>query len=72
MPLPALIVECAALAMRCVVALRGVYEFPGLNRLLYKAWRDAGWPSGVAAGTERDLGEDPLVLSWLGLPSAPD
>ena len=68
-PLPALTVEYAALASRCVVALRDVYGLSGPDELVYKAWRDAEWPSGGDA--ERDLGENPLVLSWLGLPAAP-
>lgn len=65
LPLPALTVEYAALAERCVVALRDAHGLSGPDGLVYKAWRDAEWPSG-----ERDLGENPLMLSWLGLPSA--
>ncbi|MBB5957296.1 hypothetical protein FHS29_004827 [Saccharothrix tamanrassetensis] len=69
-PLPALTVEYAAIAARCVVALRDVHGLPGPDELVYKAWRDAEWPSGAVPSAERDLGENPLVLSWLGIPSA--
>ncbi|MCS7482937.1 hypothetical protein ACFFQW_30590 [Umezawaea endophytica] len=68
LPLPALTVEYAAMAARCVVALRDVHGLSGPDGLVYKAWRDAEWPSG-AASPNRDLGENPLVLSWPGIPS---
>ena len=67
MPLPALTVEYSALASRCVVALRDAHGLPGPDGLVYKAWRDAEGPSGDPS--DRDPGENPLVLSWLGLPS---
>ncbi|MBM7774013.1 hypothetical protein JOD54_004217 [Actinokineospora baliensis] len=66
LPLPALTVEYSALAARCVVALRDVHGIAGPEELVYKAWRDAEWSS---ASAERDLGENPLTLSWLGIPS---
>lgn len=69
-PLPALTVEYAAMAARCVVALRDVHGLPGPDALVYKAWRDAEWPSAAVPPTERDPGENPLVLSWLGIPAA--
>jgi type III secretion system-like peptide-binding chaperone len=40
LPLPALTVEYAALAERCVVALRDVHGLPGPDGLVYKAWGD--------------------------------
>ena len=69
LPLPALTVEYAALAARCVVALRDVHRLPSPDGLVYKAWRDAEWPSRAASPRGRDLGENPLTLSWLGIPS---
>lgn len=71
LPLPALTVEYAALAARCVVALRDVHGLPGPDGLVYKAWRDAEWPSDAIPPADRDRGENPLVLSWLGIPSVP-
>ncbi|MGC7101420.1 TY-Chap domain-containing protein [Amycolatopsis lurida] len=71
LPVPALTVEYAALAARCVVALRDGHGLPGPDGLVYKAWRDAEWPSGAVSPGERDLGENPLVLSWLDIPSVP-
>jgi hypothetical protein len=70
LPLPALTVEYSALASRCVVTLRDAHGLPGPDGLVYKAWRDAEWPTGGDPSAERDLGENPLVLSWLGIPSA--
>ncbi|QQQ74238.1 hypothetical protein IOD16_23910 [Saccharothrix sp. 6-C] len=70
LPLPALTVEYAALAARCVVALRDVHGLPGPDELVYKAWRDAEWPSDAVPAARRDRGEHPLVLSWLGIPPA--
>ncbi|MGM1059023.1 TY-Chap domain-containing protein [Saccharothrix sp. Mg75] len=69
-PLPALTAEYAAMAARCVVALRDVHGLPGPDGLAYKAWRDAEWPSGTTPSAERDPGENPLVLPWLDIPSA--
>ena len=70
LPLPALTVEYAALAERCVVVLRDVHGLPGPGGLVYKAWRDAEWSAGADTAAGRDPGEDPLVLSWLGIPAA--
>lgn len=70
LPLPALTVEYAALVARCVVALREAHGLPGPDGLVYKAWRDAEWPSGAVPSAERDLGENPLGLLWLGIPPA--
>lgn len=67
MPLPALTAEYAALASRCVVALRDVYGLSGPDGLVYKAWRE---PERSSGGSSADPGENPLALSWLGLPSA--
>ncbi|MFT4229694.1 MAG: hypothetical protein QM602_05330 [Microbacterium sp.] len=73
LPLPALSAEYAALADRCVVALRDVYRLPGPEALGYQAWRDpARQPAGVTWSQEQiaalDPGEDPLPLPGLGLP----
>ncbi|WP_146108308.1 hypothetical protein V5P93_002232 [Actinokineospora auranticolor] len=69
-PLPALTAEYTAMTTRCVVALRDVHGLPDPDDLVYKAWRDPEWPSDAVPPTEWDLGENPLVLSWLGIPSA--
>ncbi|MFC5286606.1 hypothetical protein ACFPM7_06050 [Actinokineospora guangxiensis] len=69
LPQPALTAEYAALAARCVTALRDAHGLPGPDQLVYKAWRDAEWPSTTPASAQRDRGENPLELSWLGIPS---
>ncbi|WP_367129169.1 hypothetical protein [Saccharothrix sp. HUAS TT1] len=69
-PLPALTVEYAAMAARCVVALRDVHGLRSPDELVHKAWREAEWPSSPVPPAERDRGEDPLVVPWLNLPSA--
>ncbi|MFT3861911.1 TY-Chap domain-containing protein [Micropruina sp.] len=74
--LPALSAEYAALADRCVVALRDVYLLPGPEALSYQAWREPAFqPAGVTWSAERidalDPGENPLPLPSLGLPPAP-
>ncbi|GAA3031262.1 TY-Chap domain-containing protein [Actinokineospora globicatena] len=71
LPLPALTVEYTAMAARCVVALRDVHGLPTPDELVYKAWRDAEWPSDTTSSAKRDPGENPLALSWLDIPSAP-
>jgi hypothetical protein len=67
LPLPALTAEYTTLASRCVSALRDAHGLPDPDALVYKAWRDAEWPSAAA---DRDPGENPLMLPWLGIPSA--
>ncbi|MEU4805743.1 hypothetical protein [Actinosynnema sp. NPDC023587] len=76
LPLPASSDEYSALAERCVVALRDAYGLPGPDGLVYKAWRDGELPpAGESWSAERtaarDRGENPLVLSGLGIPPAP-
>jgi hypothetical protein len=70
LPQPALTTEYAALAARCVAVLRDAHGLTGPDELVYKAWRDAQWPAGTPESAERDLGENPLLLPWLGIPSA--
>ncbi|MBM7814657.1 TY-Chap domain-containing protein [Saccharothrix algeriensis] len=75
LPLPASTAEYAALAERCVVALRDAYGLSGSDGLVYKAWRDGEYPlAGESWSPERmaarDRGEDPVVMPWLGLPTA--
>ncbi|MGA6164571.1 TY-Chap domain-containing protein [Amycolatopsis magusensis] len=70
LPLPALTVEYAALAARCVVALRDTHGLTTPDGLVHKAWRDAEWPSSATPSAERDPGENPLPLPWLGIPPA--
>ncbi len=67
LPLPALTAEYAALAARCVVALRDAHGLPGPDGLVYKAWRDAEWPTDDDPSADRDRGENPLAVPWLGL-----
>lgn len=72
LPIPALTSEYAALAGRCVVALRDVYGLAGPGVLSYRAWREPETqPAGVTWSPERfgelDPGEDPLPLPGLGL-----
>lgn len=73
--LPALTAEYAALADRCVVALRDVYRLPEPEVLSYRAWREPEpQRAGVTWSAERidrlDPGQNPLELPRLGLPSA--
>lgn len=72
LPLPALTTEYAALAGRCVVALRDVFHLEAPQVLSYRAWREPETqPPGVTWEPERfdqlDPGEDPLLLPMLGL-----
>ncbi|GAA3838258.1 hypothetical protein GCM10022243_00910 [Saccharothrix violaceirubra] len=74
LPLPAADADYSAPAARCVVALRDAFALSGPDGLVYKAWRDGEWPlAGETWSPERiasrDVGENPLVLSRLGLPS---
>lgn len=73
--LPALTADYAALADRCLTALRDVYRLPGPDALSQRAWREPETqPPGVTWPAERidrlDPGENPLALPGLGLPSA--
>ncbi len=73
--LPALTAEYAALADRCVTALREVYRIAAPEALSYRAWREPeAQPSGVTWPAERidrlDPGENPLPLPRLGIPAA--
>ncbi|MFT4009562.1 MAG: hypothetical protein QM655_05905 [Nocardioidaceae bacterium] len=73
LPLPALSAEYAALADRCVVALRDVYGLSGPEALSYQAWREPeSQPVGVTWSAEQidalDPGQNPLSLPSLGLP----
>lgn len=74
--LPALTAEYAALADRCVTALRDVQRVTAPGVLGYRAWREPETqPPGVTWPPERfdqlDPGEDPLPLPGLGLPAEP-
>ncbi|MGO1768733.1 MAG: TY-Chap domain-containing protein [Microbacterium sp.] len=73
-PLPALTDEYAAVAERCVVALRDALRVAGPDALVYTAWRDAErMPEGVTLSDEQvdalDQGENPLEVPELGLPA---
>jgi len=70
--LPALTSEFAALAERCVTALRGAHGVTDPGTLTYQAWREREvQPAGVTWAPERfaalDPGENPLLLPTLGL-----
>lgn len=72
---PALSGDMAALAQRCVVALRDVLHVPDPGLLGYRAWREPeSQPTGVTWSVEQvaalDQGENPLPLPSLGLPHA--
>ncbi|MEV0676008.1 hypothetical protein AB0I60_05735 [Actinosynnema sp. NPDC050436] len=76
LPVPALTGEYAALAERCVVALRDAFGLPGPEGLVYKAWRDGEWPlAGETWSPERlaarDVGENPVTMQWLEIPAVP-
>jgi hypothetical protein len=72
LPLPALSTEFAALAARCCVALRDVYQLKPTD-LEYKAWREPEeQPPGVTWQQEQfdqlDPGEKSMAHPTLGLP----
>lgn len=76
LPLPALTGEYAALADRCVVALRDVLHVADPAVLTYQAWRDAeSQPTGVTWSPEQverlEPGANPLLLPSLGLEPEP-
>lgn len=69
---PALTVELAALAERCVVALRDGLGIATPDVLRYRAWRETeGMPPGVTWSQERidelDPGDPALEIAALGL-----
>ncbi|CCH32422.1 hypothetical protein ABZ816_24195 [Actinosynnema sp. NPDC047251] len=75
LPVPALTAEYAALAQRCVVALRDVYQVSDPRGLVYKAWREGEWPAAAESWSDeriatRDVGENPLEMRWLKIPPA--
>jgi len=70
--LPALTSEFAALAQRCVTALRNAHHVTDPETLTYQAWREPEvQPAGLTWAPERfaelDPGENPLLLPSLGL-----
>lgn len=72
--LPALTDEYAAVAERCVVALRDALGVAGPEALVYTAWREPErMPEGVTLSGEQvadlDPGEKPLEIPALGLPA---
>lgn len=74
--LPALTSEYAALADRCVIALRDVFHITGPADLGYRAWREPELqPPGVTWQPERfdalDPGENPLPMPELGVAPQP-
>ena len=72
LPLPAMTSEYAALADRCVIALRDVFHLADPAELAYHAWREPDvQPAGVTWSPEQfdrlDPGEDPLPMPAMGL-----
>lgn len=74
LPLPALSDEYAALAARCVAALRDAYAISSPDELAYRAWRDGErMPAGETWTPEQiarlDTGADAVELPLLGISS---